>query len=105
MFDFMARLLGVVLMASSLYFIGDEITFRGWLWGFPATGAVACLSGGIYGAFCGWWAWVSSGLILAGIGLILLNSHVWLDFVSLKDLFIALCLLLGGFRLITFPRS
>lgn len=105
MFDVLVKVFGAVLMCSSLHFIGDEITIRGFLWGIPSTGAVACLGVGIYGAFSGWWAWVSAGLILAGIGLVLLNSRVWVDFISLKDLFIALCLLLGGFRLITLPQD
>lgn len=102
MFDFLARVLGVVLMIASLYFIGDEITFRGLWWGIPSTAAVVCFCVGIWGLFNQWWAWVSFGLILAGILLILLNSRVWMDAVSLKDLLIALGLLLGGFRLVSF---
>lgn len=102
--DLIVRVAGLVMMAASLYFIGDEITFRGLWWGFPSAGAVVCLGLGIWGLFNRWWVGLSFGLLLAGIGLILLNSRVWMDAISLKDLLIALALLLGGFRIITYKE-
>ncbi|NJK63862.1 MAG: hypothetical protein HC921_15305 [Synechococcaceae cyanobacterium SM2_3_1] len=88
-------------MFSSLWFIGDEITIRGLLWGIPSVGVVTCLGLGFWGLFNRWWPWLSFGLMLAGFGLVLLNARVWLDVISLKDLMAALGLLLGGYTLLT----
>lgn len=107
----MSQLLGIVLLLTGLYFLGQNIVFSTYyspyFWrNLPAQGSVLAIMGGVISLLffrrqTGNFGW---GLLIFGVVLVFLSGGVFLKPTSLWNFLIAFTALVSGFKLLTEGR-
>lgn len=108
---FLLKLLGLALIITGIYFIGQNIIFTTrisglWWRDVSATASVLSLVGGIISLVffpeqTRGWGWL---LVILGIVLVFVSGNVLLRPTSLWYFFVAFVLLISGLKLITTGR-
>jgi hypothetical protein len=107
---FLIKLVGLFLVMAGIYFLGQNISFSTYSYGFwqllPARASVLCLMGGalslvFFRRETGQFGWI---LLVLGIVLVFLSGGVFLKPTSLWDFLVAFTAIASGYKLLTEGR-